>query len=490
MNITIRADASVQIGTGHVMRCLALAQAWRRTGGSVVFASSETTDALEARLVGEGFQSTRLAVIPGTTEDARTTAELARHQNASWVVADGYHFGLEFQQVIKAAGLRLLLLDDYGHAEEYVADLILNQNLAVDASLYAKRTPHTRLLLGTRYALLREEFLSWRDWKREIPPVARKVLVTLGGSDPDNVTGKVIQALADVPDLEVIVVVGGSNPHLEDIKFKIQNSKFKIILNATNMPELMAWADVAIAAGGSTSWELAIMGLPSLVLVLAENQRGIAKALEAANAACYSTTERLSADMQGLLNNRELRCALSQRGRQMVDGYGTNRVTACLITSGLELRRLQAADCRTIWDWANEPMARAASINTAPITWDVHQAWFSARLNSPDCRFYLAINRDKTLVGQIRFDIGGVTAVVSVSLAKEARGHGYGVGLIRLGVEHCFADSEIEIIRAYIKPDNEASARAFMKAGFNDDGTAEVAGEVMRQFIMLREWIL
>jgi len=474
------------------MRCLALAQAWQRSGGSAVFAAAEMTDALEARLAREQFQCMRLAVTPGTIEDAATSAELARSQNASWVIADSYCFGLDFQRVITKAGLRLLIVDDYGHSDEYAADLILNQNLTADADLYVRCAPHTRLLMGTRYALLRQEYLHWRDWQREIFPVARKVLVTLGGSDPDNVTGKVMRNLAGFADLETVVVVGGSNPHLAELQHEFLDSKSAIrwVVDATNMPELMAWADVAIAAGGSTSWELAFMGLPSLALVLAENQREVATALDAANAARQTSVERLTSDLADLLSNDELRRALSRVGRRLVDGYGVNRVITCFHTTSLELRRVRSEDCQLIWEWANEPQARAVSLSSAAIPWEAHRKWFDERLSSPICLFFFATNSHKMPVGQIRFDLNEGDAVVSVSLAKETRGHGYGAALIRLGSEQCFADAGINLIRAYIKPDNEASERAFLKAGFTSDGTVEMAGIIMKQFVMLREWIL
>src|SRR5215471_826425 len=164
------------------MRCLALAQTWRRSGGTAVFVSAETTAALDARIVGEGFEAARISATPGTTEDAAQSREIARARNASWIVADSYNFGPGYQRDVRAAGLRLLLLDDYGHAGEYSAELVLNQNLGANADLYARREPHTQLLLGPRYALLRAEFSCWHDWERNIPAVARKVLVTLGGS--------------------------------------------------------------------------------------------------------------------------------------------------------------------------------------------------------------------------------------------------------------------------------------------------------------------
>lgn len=489
--LLIRVDASPRIGTGHVMRCLALAQAWRRTGGSAIFASAENTPALATRIAAGGFQHVRLSVTPGTKEDAAETVALARSQSASWVVADGYVFGLTYQCVIKSAGLRLLIVDDYGHAGEYAADLVLNQNLNAEATLYARRATHTRLLLGTRYALLREEFLRWRDWKREIPAIARKVLVTLGGSDPDNVTSKVIQALAGFTDLETVVVVGGSNPHLENLKTEILNTKseIRLVVDAIDMPELMAWADVALAAGGTTSWELAFMGLPSLVLVLAANQRGNAAALSAANAGRLTTSEKLAADLEALLINDGRRRTLSQRGRQLVDGCGRSRVATCLCAAALVLRRAREEDCRLIWEWANEPEARAVSFSTALIPWEVHQQWFAAHIKSPACLFYLAANSHKTPVGQIRFEIEDANALVSVSLAREARGSGYGAALIRRGAEQCFADSEVNVIRASIKQDNEPSVRAFLNAGFTADGATEVAGQIVRLFLMRREWI-
>ena len=182
--LVIRADASARIGTGHMMRCLALAQNWRRSGERYIFVSAETTPALQKRLATEGFQSVLITAAPGTAQDVAETAEIAKTRNASWVVADSYQFGVDYQRGIRAAGIRLLFIDDYGHAGEYTADLVLNQNLFPKAALYARRDPHTRLLLGPQYALLREEFLRWSDWQREIPAVARKVLVTWEGVIP------------------------------------------------------------------------------------------------------------------------------------------------------------------------------------------------------------------------------------------------------------------------------------------------------------------
>src|SRR5205814_745091 len=151
------------------------------------------------------------------------------------------------------------------------ADVILNQNLGARKTLYPHRAAKT-LLLGSRYALLRREFLKKRSYKKKILERGHCILVTLGGSDPHHVTGKVLQALelVSVSGLEVIVLVGGVNPHFSDLKTIVKTSSFKIqlIRNTHQMPQYMAWADLAISAGGTTCWEIACMGLPNIILVL------------------------------------------------------------------------------------------------------------------------------------------------------------------------------------------------------------------------------
>ncbi|MGO9169174.1 MAG: UDP-2,4-diacetamido-2,4,6-trideoxy-beta-L-altropyranose hydrolase, partial [Candidatus Sulfotelmatobacter sp.] len=266
--LLIRADATVAMGTGHVMRCLALAQAWQDSGGTVVFAMVEPLPSMRERLFSEEMNVVPVEALAGSREDARCVAELASQRAAAWVVVDGYHFDADYQRELKAAGLQVLFVDDNGRAGPYAADVVLNQNANAHKNLYPDCEPYTRLLLGSRYVLLRREFNPWREWVREIPDLGRKILITMGGSDPDNITLKAIEALtqAGVAGLEATVVVGGSNPHLESLEQRISESGRFIGLrrNATDMPELMAWADVALGAAGGSLWELLFMGCPVL----------------------------------------------------------------------------------------------------------------------------------------------------------------------------------------------------------------------------------
>ena len=343
MILVIRANASTQIGTGHVMRCLALAQAWQDKGGEAIFVlASNKSSALGNRLLSEGMQVVYLLVETGSDEDANQTVDFAQKFNAQWIVVDGYHFGAKYQKVIKDFGIRLLVFDDYGHAEHYYADIVLNQNIAVHSEdLYHSREAYTHLFLGTKYALLRREFWQWRDWQRAINPIARKLLVTLGGSDPENVTLKVIQALDRLnrDDLEVIVVIGGSNPHYEVLQKEVTDSRLSISLqrNVSNMPELIAWADLAIAAGGSTNWELAFMGLPSLVITIADNQKAIAAELDRQgviiNLGWHQdvTIDKIGVAVQKLIGDHDKRETMSKEGQKLVDGNGTRRVVSSMM---------------------------------------------------------------------------------------------------------------------------------------------------------------
>ena len=339
--IFIRTDASISIGTGHIMRMVALGQAWQAKGGEVYFLCAKITPALEQRLASDGFYLLRIHAKLGSKEDLSETIHLIsktlrdKSQNAR-VVLDGYHFGSDYQLGIKAAGFKLLVVDDYGHSDFYHADWVLNQNISARAELYAKRSPHTKLLLGTKFAMLRKEFMAYKGWQRDIPPVGQKILVTLGGSDPDNVTLKVIEALIDL-DLYVKVVVGGSNPNLVRIENFIQCRNdnlalIELIVNTTDMPKLMAWADIAVVAGGSTSWELAFMGLPSLVFTFAENQKEIALAIENtglginlgwANEESYKKLKNVLGDF---LSNPAQRQKISALGKNLIDGMGCSHI--------------------------------------------------------------------------------------------------------------------------------------------------------------------
>lgn len=484
--LVLRADASAQMGTGHVMRSLALAQAWQDAGGTAVFACANLPTALEARLGQENCSVVRL---PANTSDSTATTSLARELGAEWVVVDGYQFDAAYQDALKAAGFKVLFIDDYGHARRYSADLVLNQNLGAEESWYRDRSPGTEVLLGPQFALLRREFWPYRGWRRSIPERAAKLLITLGGADPDNVTRTALQAVRqiDEPTLLTRVVVGGSNPHrdgLAELAATIPSTE--LLIDVNNMPKLMAWADVAIAAGGTTSWERCLLGLPSLVLVLAENQATIARQLQQVGAADAVAVDELVSALEALLVDAARREKMTQAGQRLVDGFGVGRVVEAMGTV-LTLAQATAEHSRLIWQWANQPSTRSASFESAAIPWEGHQQWYAAKLADPRCMLLLLQTGAGQPIGMVRIDEAEDSGTISINLVEQSHRRGLGTQAIRLASRRFFQERPANRIHAYIRPDNVASLRAFTKAGYKEVDRTTVKGQPAVLMLLPRE---
>jgi UDP-2,4-diacetamido-2,4,6-trideoxy-beta-L-altropyranose hydrolase len=493
--LVFRVDSSTAMGTGHVMRCLALAQAWQEQGGQAVFVIGEEAEVLTPRLRAEGVEVERIGAQSGGEEDIRRTAACAHRLGAEWVVVDGYQFTGRYQRLLRETGFRLLAVDDYGHAERYEADLVLNQNLAANESLYRNRAEHTRLLLGVRFVLLRREFVKRRGWRREIPEVAHKVVVTLGGSDPDNATLKVIRALQQIPHegLEVEILAGAANPYRAVLEAAVRGSSaLQLKTNATNMPEVMKWADIAVAAGGTTCWELMFLGLPAVVGVLAANQHEVAQRLSDAQAARNLgrfdavTPVQIAQELSSLLTDPQRRGQYSRNGQALVDGLGASRVVGHMIDRVIRLRRACADDCRQIWEWSNDPAVRAASFSTDLIPWERHVEWFRRKLDDPRHLFFVASDKADRLIGQARCDLAGAEGTLSISLAAAFRGQGYSRLLIQAVAEETFQTSTARRLHAYVKEGNVASQRAFLSCGFGKVESLEIKGAKASHFILAR----
>lgn len=492
MKILFRSDASVPVGTGHWMRALALAQAHRDAGGDVAFAYCEALESLEKRASAEG-ELRKLAAESGTAEDAQATARSARECGAEWVVIDGYQFGTDYQKRIRDAGLKLLAIDDYGHAGHYAADIIINQNAYANETLYRDCESHCRTLLGSRYVILRREFRQAADWRREIPDLGRKVLVTFGGSDEDNLALRTLEGVkaSGSEGLEITVILGASNPHAESISRCAGSLGFpvKVVRDASDMPALMQWADLAVSGSGTTSWEMAFMGLPAAVVVLADNQKPVAASLaEAGSAVDLGWYEGVSGDriaraVNGLLRDRAARQKMSEAGRLLVDGEGTRRALEEM-HGRLRMRKMHAADCRLAWEWANEAAVREVSFHPGAIPFEEHVRWFDAKLKDGNCFFYIAEGAGGEPVGHIRFDIRGGEAVVSLTVAKEFRGQGYGSEMLRLGCGMASRDAGTRSIHAYVLPANQASKSLFLNAGFRDAGPVVMEGRESLHYVL------
>jgi len=483
------------MGTGHVMRCLALAQAWQDTGGDVVFAMAETTPAIEQRLARERCEVVGWDASPGGEEDSHRLTDLARARSAQWIVVDGYQFNSEFQYRVKKAGLKLVFVDDTGSCGPYLADFVLNQNPHAESMEYSKREAYTRLLPGSAFALLRREFSPWRGWKREIPTVARKVLVTLGGSDPKNLTSQVVRTLFEFAgELEVTVVVGGSNPHLDSICSTVARfqGSAKLVRDAASMPELLSWADLAIAGAGSVCTEICLLGLPAILIDTVANQTPVAQALDRLGAAVHVSCtpdlqDRLEPAVRQLQTSPEVRSRLSTKSQSLVDGYGAQRVVAAMRGTELKLRPVDSGDCSLLWQWTNESKVRSASFSQEPVPWERHVQWFQSKLADRNAHLLVATDSASAPVGIVRFQVEGTRAIVSISIDENSRGKGYGHAILTKAVREFFQSTAVAVVEAYVRPENEASLRLFGSAGFERDRTSGAEKHSAVHFVLRRK---
>lgn len=472
--VIFRADAHRQMGTGHIMRCIALAQALEARGGKAVFVSWQGGGkAMSERLHAEGFTVEPFGAGPTSDDNLIHVGHTAHKYSARWIVVDGYHLDANYQRELKKMGLSVLALDDTADAAEYTADIILNGN-AYAADLPYPKTSPPRWLLGPDYTPLRREFTSWRGWRRETPAQAHKVLVTFGGSDPLNLTALAIDALRDSP-YDVRVIMGGAS--LETEPTPAPNLTF--LRAVTDMPEQIAWADLAVAACGSTSWEFALLGLPAVSVVVAENQRYIGAWLEQMKLATvvHPPSELTAAHLRTLVDalaadqpGREYAAAL---GPAVIDGLGADRVVRHLLAGDepdLQVHPATPADANRIWWWANDPVTRANSFNPNPIPWTGHQGWYARQLAlvaENKVRFWF-LEHQGVPVGHIRYACEDDGALISFNVSPDQRGKGYGTALLRETAALACAELNVPRVFGETLDHNLASQHAFRKAGFTE----------------------
>ena len=462
-----------------------------------VFAVAESTPAILQRLAREGFEVRAVDAVAGTAGDAAGTAEIAQAKQAGWIVTDGYSFGVEYQRRIKDKVPNLLCVDDNGEAGGFVADVILNQNLHARRGLYREREPGARLLLGPRYGLLRREFKPWLSWQRATRGEASRVLVTMGGSDALNLSERVIRAIQSrsMGNLEITVVAGGSSPHLAGLRAMREElgSGLRLMMDVNDMPELMAWADVAVSAAGSTCWEMCRLGLPAIVIDVALNQGPLAGELEREGVAIHvplsqATGAQIAEKLEGLMRSRGLRARMAKRGAELVDGLGAWRVVAAMRAQAIRVRRAQAGDCRILWEWANERAVRQASFESAAIPWEQHSRWFEQKLGDPASTVLMFEEDGSTPAGTVRFQATtSGDAEISVTVGPEFRGQGLAPYFLDRAVERVFELSSLERIHAYIRVENPASAKSFEPAGFFLVGTTQIKGNEALHYVRERE---
>ena len=359
MYIAFRTDASLQIGTGHVMRCLTLADALRERGALSAFICRPHAGHLLDLIQQRGHIAKALAPADdaltdpsdpshakwlGTdwASDAAQTEQALGDQVVDWLVVDHYALDRRWEQTMRPNTRRIMAIDDLAD-RTHDCDLLLDQNLGRQAKDYGGLLSlHTQTLIGPAYALLRPEFSEWREHslQRRTQPQLKNLLITMGGVDQANATGQVLDAVThcELPaDLRITVVMGPTAPWLAQVQAQTATMPrpTQVLVGVNNMAQLMAESDLCIGAAGGSAWERCALGLPTLVLILAANQHSGAMALQSHDAASVAAdAKQLMTQISALFNKETQTAALhkmSQAAAKLATGNGASQVVELLL---------------------------------------------------------------------------------------------------------------------------------------------------------------
>jgi UDP-2,4-diacetamido-2,4,6-trideoxy-beta-L-altropyranose hydrolase len=486
MNIAIRVDASNKIGTGHFMRCLTLADVLNQRGAQIHFICRHLPEHLGGMLMEKNHGLTRLdsALVEAAADDlahadwlgvsqqqdAQDTVAALSYQTWDWLVVDHYALDAQWESALRQTASKLLAVDDIAD-RQHDCDVLLDQNFYADKhSRYTGKVPeHCMLLLGPRYALLRDQFRQLRKQTEPRTGTVKRVLIFFGGVDEENYTGLALQTLADmaVPDMDVDVVIGTQHPCRTEIEAACVQHGFACHVQTSRMAELMAQADLCIGAGGIATWERCCLGLPTIAMPTAENQRR--QTVDAASSGLlvmHDEDDDLGFHIKAMMDNEGLRESLSRNGMQAVDGLGASRVAGRMGCSGIQMRTATIEDTERLFTWRNHPAIRQVSRNADEIKREDHNRWIAIVLSDPN-RPLLIGECNGSPVGVVRFDIDGTKAEVSIYLIPDGDNTTDGWSLLQTAERWLSVNRpQVVTLQAEVLETNERSQRLFLASGY------------------------
>ena len=500
-HVVFRAEGSNQIGAGHLARSLTLAKHLRQEGAQVTFICRERDGGLDYLVSEQEFEAIRLPRSAKRTQgspspkqpdwlgaswsdDADETRRVlsAMDSRPDWLVVDSYGIDARWEQALKGSTARIFAIDDLAN-RDHDCDMLLDQNLVAGfRARYRERAPNVRrLLLGPRFALVGAEYAEFGDRGSERSGRVRRVLVYFGAGDANNVLGRVLAILHDVPDpgLRIDAVVSPSSPFLSHVLEQAgHDERVTLHRGLPSLAPLMAEADLAIGAGGATTWERLCMGLPSAVVTLADNQRPIAEHLDSLGLAVWLGDEEELEDEDLRSRIHELLHAgvdseLPRRCASIVDGRGARRVSRAMSEISVFPFRARLADTGDedlLLMWRNDPEVRQMSFTVDAVDPKTHRAWFAAKLkNRGGTRIYVVESAEDHAVGQVRCERVGSLWEVHYSLAAEFRRRGFGADVLQAAIDALSEEfGEVSVV-GRVRADNPASRRVFTELGFRED---------------------
>jgi len=481
----IRADATVRIASGHIMRCLTLADVLKTTFTdiSITLLSGPLPNAISQRVTQAGVT---LKLLSKNVDDADWTQSLDITQSieaisslptADLIIVDHYALDHLWERSLSAHCDKLMVIDDLADRSHH-ANLLLDQTFGCSPEAYMPLVnSDCHLLLGSAYTLIREEFLALQQSalsKRQHFQKVEHLLINLGGLDEHNATGRIIDLIENAlpqeqfEKLTFTVIASADAPHIQQLRERTESlPNAELILDCQHMAEQLLKADIAIGASGGSTWERCVMALPTLAVVLADNQITIATQLEKAGAIINLgevnslTKEKLALAFKQL-DAPETYQEMVKHCQSICDGLGTKRVIDALFPSNVSLRKATEADLLTIFAWQANPDVRKFSRNPNPVSLEEHEQWFKHSLTLTTRFIYIISYGDKAC-GVLRLDeIDADNYEVSILVDPGMQGKGVALKALNQIPEQ-FSDRQIY---AFVSPQNKASQKLFLKADF------------------------
>lgn len=490
MNVLFRCDASKNIGSGHVMRCLTLANEMKSRNWDCAFITTKDSGPF---LNDRDFQ---LFFIQGKSfeDEINNILSTAKTYQADWIIFDHYDRDEEVESIVRSAGFRIAVIDDLAD-RKHDCDVLIDQTYRRSKDDYSGLIPYeTKQLIGADYTLIAPQFSQLRTQaleKRSKTATVENILVSLGSTNYKNCTGFVLQALREYKSskLNIDVVLGAAAENVPLIKKLIKDTNENSIHNAkfhqniSNMNELMLKADVAIGAGGTTSWERCCLGLPTIMIEIADNQTFLTKKLEDNKAIINLgrlenlTSQILNSELKKLIFSNDTLKALSKNAFSVCDGRGRDRILPELLREmktkndkEVRLRFLRMEDADQLLCWQSAPGLREYSRNPEVPTREEHEEWMACSINKTN-RYPYIITVDEKPAGIIRLDKLDNENLFEISILVDP---GFqGIGLAKAAHNLMIQMHGNIKILAEIHPENRPSLKLFKSLGYKKQGERE-----------------
>lgn len=474
-----RADATIAAGNGHISRCLTLADELAGLGWRCAFATVAETLSVSQALRDSEYET---LILPPHIGEAASTLQTHWPDGIDLLIVDHYGSSAAFESACRPWAGEILVIDDLAD-RRHDCDWLLDQTYGRSSADYAGLVSDScNMLVGSEYALLRPQFSQWRG-QRSIKGAGGRVLIAIGTTDPGNATGRVLQALVECEHVHAVdIILGSAAPHLPEVKEIASTTPFETVIHTDviDVAPLISACDIAIGGGGVSATERCVVGLPSITLVVADNQKNVANNIAATGAAIVldfgddTVAKQLAEVTTALLANPARRLAMSRAAAAICDGRGVHRVAMAISPernvegAAIRLRPAKTQDGDLMHDWQIHAETRRYFKNTKAPNYDEHMAWLTASLADNGRLLEIVLAADSP-AGVLRLDrISGAKTErdeweVSLYTAPDSHNRGIGKAMLRLA-RRLVRDGRFI---AEVHADNAASIAVFRSSGYS-----------------------